>query len=111
MGNIINPNDSPIQPSFDRYWDNPMTRREAKVLFTKLAFNDSELMGMCDTAALVLNFLCEKFKISKQEIDAYVTVKAAQVNAMREALKTQENSDDLKQEEGVQPTVLPEKQE
>ena len=86
---ILNANDSPIQPAFDPYWDKPMSRREAHVLFMKLASNDSELMGMADTAALLLNFILEK-KLGiteRSEIDTYVEVKKAQLAAQREALK------------------------
>ena len=66
-----------------------MTRREAHRLFMKLASNDNELMGMADTAALLINFICEK-KLGitdRVEIDAYVEVKKAQLAAQREALK------------------------
>ena len=86
---ILNANDSPIQPPFDNYWDAPMSRREAHALFMKLASNDSELMGMADTAALLLNFILEK-KLGiteRSEIDTYVEVKKAQIAAQREALK------------------------
>lgn len=86
---ILNANDSPVQQPFDKYWDAPMTRREAHSLFVKLASNDSELMGMADTAALLLNFILEK-KVGvtdRSEIDAYVEVKKAQLAAQREALK------------------------
>ena len=86
---ILNANDSPIQQPFDKYWDAPMTRREAHALFMKLASNDSELMGMADTAALLLNFILEK-KLGiteRSEIDTYVEVKKAQLAAQREALK------------------------
>ena len=90
MSNLIsNPNDSPIQPAHDPYWDSPMTRREARVLFLKLASNDSELMGMADTAALLINFICEK-KLGitdRTEVDSYVEVKKAQLAAERERLK------------------------
>ena len=86
---ILNANDSPIQPAFDPYWDKPMTRREAHKLFMKLASNDNELMGMADTAALIINFICEKKLgiVDRSEVDAYVAVKAAQLAAQREAMK------------------------
>ena len=60
----------------------------------KLASNDSELMGMADTAALLINFICEK-KLGitdRVEIDAYVEVKKAQVEAQREQMKAQEGN-------------------
>jgi hypothetical protein len=66
-----------------------MTRREAQVLFRKLASNDSELMGMADTAALIINFICEK-KLGitdRKEVDDYVAVKSVQLAAQREQMK------------------------
>jgi len=95
MSNLIsNPADSPIQPAHDPYWDQPMTRREARVLFLKLSSNDSELMGMCDTAALLLNFICEK-KLGitdRTEVDSYVELKKAQLAAERERLKNAQSN-------------------
>jgi hypothetical protein len=86
---IVDPNESPIKPAFDPYWDKPMTRREAHTLFMRLATNDNELTGMADTAALLLNFILEK-KLGitdRKEIDDYVEVKKAQMQAQREAMK------------------------
>ncbi len=88
---ILDPSESPIQPAFDPYWDKPMSRREAHVLFMRLANNDNELMGMADTAALLINFICEK-KLGitdRSEVDAYVAMKKAQLEAQREDLKLQ----------------------
>lgn len=86
---IVDPNSSPIQPAFDPYWDKPMTRREAHVLFTKLASNDSELMGMADTAAILLNYLCEKLGVKREDVQSYVDMKTEQLKAQREALKAE----------------------
>jgi hypothetical protein len=86
---LVDPNDSPVQRPYDKYWDAPMTRREAHTLFMKLASNDSELMGMADTAALLLNFILErKLNITdRKEIDDYVEVKKSQMAAQREQMK------------------------
>lgn len=89
MSNLVDPNESPIQPAFDPYWDKPMTRREAHRLFMKLASNDNELMGMCDTAAILINFICEK-KLGitdRKEVDAYILMKTEQLKAQRAAMK------------------------
>lgn len=89
---IIDPSESPIKPAFDPYWDKPMTRREAHTLFMKLASNDNELMGMADTAALLINFICEK-KLGitdRVEVDAYVTIKKAQLEAERARMTAQQ---------------------
>ena len=80
-----------IQQPFDKYWDAPLTRREAQRMVNKLATNDSELMGMCDTAALVLNFLCEsKLKVDREEIEVYVEAKKLQLAEARANMKAQE---------------------
>ena len=94
MSSLILDSNSPVQQPYDKYWDAPMTRREAHRLFMKLASNDSELMGMADTAALLINFIFEK-KLGitdRIEIDAYVEVKKAQVEAQREQMKAQEGN-------------------
>ena len=66
-----------------------MTRREAHRLFMKLASNDNELMGMADTAAVILNFICEKKLgiVDRKEIDDYVLVKTDQLKAQRASMK------------------------
>lgn len=88
---ILDPSESPIQPAFDPYWDKPMTRREAHKLFMKLAGNDNELMGMADTAAILINFICEeKLGIKdRTEVEAYVLRKTEQLKAQREELEKQ----------------------
>jgi CRISPR/Cas system-associated endonuclease Cas3-HD len=78
-----------IEKPFDKFWDNPPTRREMQAVFQKLGDNDAELMGMCDTAALVLNFLCEKLGVRREELEEYVKAKSTEVNAMREQMKAQ----------------------
>lgn len=114
---IVNPADSPIQPAFDKYWDSPMTRREAKVLFNKLAFNDSELMGMADTAAIVINFLCEKLGIKKEDIQGYVNRKMDELKAMRDTMKAEaeaaergENPNSVVKNDGQEPPQNPQGQ-
>jgi hypothetical protein len=86
---ILSAKDSPIQPAHDPYWDKPMTRREAHTLFMKLASNDNELTGMADTAAVLINFICEKKLgiVDRSEVDAYVLVKTEQLKAQRAAMK------------------------
>ena len=77
-----------IQHPHDPYLDAPLTRREAQRVINKLAANDSELAGMCDTAALVLNFLCEaKLKVDKEEIEVYVEAKKLQLAEARVKIK------------------------
>lgn len=80
---ILDPSDSPIQPAFDPYWDNSPTRRELQKAFNKLGSNDSEIMLMIDNLNLVTNCLCEKFGVTKGEIEVYVTKKVTELKAMQ----------------------------
>ena len=83
-----------IKQPFDKYWDGHVTRREIQTVFNKLAANDSELMGMADTAAFVLNFILEvKLKLnSREELDIYVEAKRLQVEEMRAKLKAEQEA-------------------
>jgi hypothetical protein len=84
-----------IQQPFDKFWDAPaqITRRELQKIFNKLAANDSELLGMADTAALILNFLCEvKLKVSREEVEVYVEAKKLQLAEARAKMKAAEAS-------------------
>jgi hypothetical protein len=87
---IIDANDSPIQPAFDPYWDKPMSRREAQVLFRKIGNNQTELHMGLDTVNIVANFLCDKFNVTRGELDAYASKKMAEAQAWAEKNKTQE---------------------
>ena len=103
MSSLILDGNSPIQPAFDQYWDKPMSRREAQVLFSKIGRNQTELCMGLDTVNIVANFLCDKFNVTRGELDAYADRKKAEAQAWSEAQnKTQEPSNDLGREEGVQ---------
>ena len=79
-----------VEQPFDKYWDGPLTRREAQRMINKLAANDSELMGMCDTAALIINFLCEvKLEVKREEIEVYVEAKKLQLAEARAKMKAE----------------------
>ena len=89
MSSLIT-NDSPVSVPFDKYWDTPPTRREIQRMANKLAANDSELMGMADTAALVLNFLFEvKLKVSREDVEVYVEAKKLQLAEARAKMKAE----------------------
>jgi hypothetical protein len=91
MSRIIT--DSVLQQPFDKYWDSPPTRREIQRMANKLAQNDSELMGMADTAALILNFLCEvKLSVSREEVEIYVAAKRLQLEEARAKMKAEASS-------------------
>jgi hypothetical protein len=82
-----------IKQPYEKFWDEPaqITRRELQKIFNKLAANDAELMGMADTAALILNFICEvKLKVSREEMEIYVEAKKLQMVEARAKLKVQE---------------------
>lgn len=74
-----------IDPSFDKFLDGYPTRRELQKAFNKMGNNDAELFSMVDTQALVGNFLCDKIGVTREEIDAYVTKKAAELKVMEKA--------------------------
>jgi len=73
-----------ITPAFDRFLDEPPTRREMQKAFNKMGNNDSELMLMVDNLNLVANLLCEKAGVTKGEIEVYVAKKAAEMKAFIE---------------------------
>jgi hypothetical protein len=87
--------DSPlVQQPYDKYWDEPgkITRRELQRAINKLARNDAELMGMADTAALLINYILER-KLgvtSREDIDIYVEAKKLQLEEARAKMKEAE---------------------
>jgi len=82
-----------LQRPHDSYWDAPLTRREAQRMVNKLAANDSELMGMCDTAALILNYLCEvKLEVKREDVEVYVEAKKLQLAEARSKMKDEQDS-------------------
>jgi hypothetical protein len=89
MGNIIT-SETIVKPPFDKFWDNPPTRRELQRALNKIAENESEMMGMCDTAALILNYICEvALKIKREDIEVYVEAKKLQLAEMRAKMKAE----------------------
>jgi len=90
-----------IQQPHDPFWDAPPSRREMQTAINKLSANDSELAGMADTAALVLNFILEvKFGITdRTELDVYVEAKKLQMEEARAKMKAAA-------EETAKPTVV-----
>ena len=86
MSNLV---DSPlVQAPIDKYWDAPLTRREAQRMINKLAANDSELMGMADTCALLINYICEvQLKVKREDVEVYVAAKKLQMDEARAKMK------------------------
>ena len=91
MSSIVTEISKPlIERPFDKFWDAPPTRREIQRAFNKISENQSELMGMCDTAALILNFLCEvKLDVKREEMEVYVEAKKLQLAEMRAKMKAE----------------------
>jgi hypothetical protein len=88
MSKIITDTSELVKQPYDKFWDEPPTRREMQKALKKMGANDAELMGMCDTAALVLNFILEvKLDIKdRTELDIYVEAKKLQLAEMREKM-------------------------
>jgi hypothetical protein len=90
---IADPNDPILKAAHDPFWDSPITRREMQSVFNKLGRNDAELMGMADTAALLLNFLFEHLGIKdRKPVDEYVERKKAELEILRKAAVAQVTS-------------------
>jgi hypothetical protein len=88
MANIlIDPSDSPIKPAYDPFLDKPLTRREAQMMFRKIGQNQTELFVALDTANIVVNCLCEKLGVTREELDAYAEKKKVEAMAWADAQK------------------------
>lgn len=86
MTNLV---DSPlVQQPHDKFWDSPPTRREMQRAISKLSANDSELMGMADTCALLINYICEvQLKVKREDVEVYVEAKKLQLAEARAKMK------------------------
>ena len=92
MSNIIHGSDLVEQPH-DQYWDGKPNRRELQKAFNKLGSNDAELMAMVDTNCLVVNYLCEKLGVTREDLEVYVAKQKealAVIKAAQEQNQTQE---------------------
>jgi len=77
-----------VQQPHDKFWDGNPTRREIQKALNKIAANEAEMMGMCDTAALILNYICEvQLKVKREDIEVYVEAKKLQLEEMRKKMK------------------------
>lgn len=78
-----------VKQPHDPFWDTPPTRRELQTQLNKIGANQTELMGMADTAALLLNFIFEvKFAIKdRTEVDIYVEAKKLQMEEARAKMR------------------------
>jgi hypothetical protein len=78
-----------IEQPYDKYWDGNPTRREIQRMAIKLGSNDSELMAMVDTNCLVVNYICEKLNVTREDLEVYVAKQKALVAAMKESQDSQ----------------------
>src|ERR1035437_5784489 len=85
-----------VEQPYDKYWDGPPTRREMQRAINKLAANDSELMGMADTCALLINYICEvQLKVKREDVEVYVAAKKLQMDEARAKMKAAEALSEL----------------
>jgi hypothetical protein len=65
-------------------------------MINKLAANDSELMGMADTCALLINYICEvQLKVKREDVEVYVAAKKLQLDEARAKMKSAEALSEL----------------
>jgi hypothetical protein len=76
-----------VKKPHDPFWDGPLTRKEAQAAFDKLGRNDAELSAMADTASILINYLCEKAGVKREDVDAYVEEKKVLMAVERERLR------------------------
>ena len=76
----------------DSYWDAPPTRHEVMRLVNDLALNDNTLSNRSDTAHIILNLMCEKLSITKEEIEAYVARKTSEIAALSAKIQAEEKT-------------------
>ena len=91
MSSIIDPS-SPIQAPPDAFWDKPVSRRAFQHELHRIGVHIANLWAAADTAAILLNFIMEKRLLGDQtpeqqrdELEAYVEEKKAQLAAIRAA--------------------------
>ena len=90
MSSIITSENGLVSQPYDKYWDAPLTRREAQRAVDHLAENDTVLNMRADTSHIVINLICEKLNITKAEIETYVARKKAEMAMVQTARQAQE---------------------
>jgi len=77
-----NPTPGIIKGPPDSYWDAPITRREVQSAINEICLNEQALENRSDTTNIVLNFLLEKFNVTRGELDVYVERKKSEAAAL-----------------------------
>lgn len=72
-----------VDQPYDKFWDGSPTRRELQKAFQKMGSNDAEIMTMIDTNCLVVNFLCEKLGVTREDLEVYVAKQKAALAAIK----------------------------
>lgn len=93
MSNIIDPNESLIQPPIDpEFWQKPVSRRAFQAELHKIGKHLADLWAAVDTSNILVNYIMEKKLIKegqtpadiRAEVEEFVKEKQAQLKAMRE---------------------------
>jgi hypothetical protein len=80
-----------VDQPYDKFWDGSPTRRELQKAFAKMGNNDAEIMTMIDTNCLVVNYLCEKLGVTREDLEVYVAKQKETLAAIKAGQeKTQE---------------------
>ena len=87
MSNLIHGSDL-VEHPHDQYWDGKPTRRELQKAFNKLGSNDAELMAMVDTNCLVVNYLCEKLGVTREDLEVYVAKQKEELRRREENVRS-----------------------
>ena len=85
-----------LQRPHDPYWDEPITRREVQEAVNQLAENDRVLSMQNDTTNIVMNFLCEKIGVKREEIDKWVAEKKKVIEMQQKGILKPDENGDLK---------------
>ena len=85
-----------LQRPHDPYWDSSISRREVQEAVNQLAENDRVLSMQNDTTNIVMNFLCEKIGVKREEIDKWVAEKKKVIEMQQKGILKPDENGDLK---------------
>jgi hypothetical protein len=101
MSKLITDPSALVQSPPDEFWDKPVSRRAFQAELNKIGRHLADLWAAADTAGIMLNFIMEKKLMGDQtpeqqrdEIEAYVEQKKAQLEALRVAAIAQVGATD-----------------
>jgi hypothetical protein len=86
MGKRV-PENGLLEVPHDPYWEGPISRREVQEAVTQLAADNKALVDMLDTTNIMINFILEeKLQLKREELDAWVNKKKAQLARQKEMM-------------------------